>query len=50
MNNYTITDKVHVSLYARDLTNRAGWETSDPFAVVTLLEGTTTRILGKTEV
>lgn len=48
--NNTNCDKVHISIYARDLTNRAGWQTSDPFAVVTLLEGTSSQILGKTEV
>jgi hypothetical protein len=51
MSSTTITEKVHISLYARDLANKAGWQTSDPFAVVTLLNGgTNSRAIGKTEV
>jgi len=50
VNSSNIQEKVHVSLFAKDLRNVAGWDKSDPFAVVTLLEGTNNRILGKTEV
>ena len=50
VNSSNFPEKVHVSLFAKDLRNVAGWDKSDPFAVVTLLEGTNNRILGKTEV
>jgi hypothetical protein len=51
MSAITITEKVNISIYARDLANKAGWQTSDPFAIVTLLNGeTNSKIIGKTEV